>query len=196
FAGRVTGNPNALASALVKIGYGLAARGEQAAEEAAEDQKGKKKTKKATIPALDGIGALGIFDRKSAVAMVASSAAGVGLGTAGSGSIRKENLKSAMQWDLWNPWATFYELNSTHPLVAHRLEYLGDQAAVMGQEPFVVFDRRKPESYWDDFAADLLVLLLSFLLLLLGLAAAAGPGHLTRVPCASAACVGPVRRAL
>ena len=176
FAGRVTGNPNALASALVKIGYGLAARGGPAAEEAAADTKDKKAKKKVTIPALDGIGALGIFDRRSAVAMVASSAAGVGTGVAGTGSIRKENLKSAMQWDLWNPWATFYELNSTHPLVAHRLQYLSDQSVVMGQEPFVVFDRRKPESYWDDFAVDLLVMLLPVLLLLVGLAAAAAIG--------------------
>jgi Zn-dependent protease with chaperone function len=190
FAGRVTGNPNALASALVKIGYGLAARGEHAAEEAAEDKKDKKKAKKATIPALDGIGALGIFDRKSAVAMVASSAAGVGLGAAGAGSIRKENLKSAMQWDLWNPWATFYELNSTHPLVAHRLEYLSDQAVVMGQEPFVVFDRRKPESYWDDFAVDLLVMLLPVLLLLVGLVAAAGLGLFALGPEAGKAWLG------
>ena len=65
-----------------------------------------------------------------------------------------------MQWDLWNPWATFYELNSTHPLIAHRLQYLSDQGAAMGQEPYIVFDRRKPESYWDDFAVDVLVMLL------------------------------------
>ncbi len=76
FAGRVTGNPNALASALVKIGYGLAARGQaQTAPEPAEtkDKKGKA-SKKGMVPALDAIGAMGIFDRKSAVAMVASSA--------------------------------------------------------------------------------------------------------------------------
>jgi Zn-dependent protease with chaperone function/Zn-finger nucleic acid-binding protein len=189
FAGRVTGNPNALASALVKIGYGLAARGfaqPAAAEAEAQGKKGKaKKTKTETAPALDAIGALGIFDRKSAVAMVASSAA-VGFDRSGSGTatematvaptVSKENLKSAMQWDLWNPWATFYELNSTHPLIAHRLQYLGDQAAVMGQEPYIVFDRRKPESYWDEFLVDVLVMFLPLLLMLLGLGAAVALG--------------------
>ena len=103
--------------------------------------------------------------------MVASSAS-LGLDRSGSSSatatvspsVSKENLKSAMQWDLWNPWATFYELNSTHPLIAHRLQYLSDQAATMGQEPYVVFDRRKPESYWDDFAVDVAVILLPLLL--------------------------------
>jgi Zn-dependent protease with chaperone function/Zn-finger nucleic acid-binding protein len=181
FAGRVTGNPNALASALVKIGYGLAARnGSPPPDAAAEvDSKGKKKkaAKKAMAPSLDAIGAMGIFDRKSAVAMVASSAA-VGFdrdgGTATvAPAISKENLKSAMQWDLWNPWATFYELNSTHPLIAHRLQYLGDQAAAMGEEPYIVFDRRKPESYWDDFAVDVAVMFLPVILLLAGLAAGA-----------------------
>ncbi|MFI5461529.1 MAG: M48 family metalloprotease, partial [Isosphaerales bacterium] len=188
FAGNVTGNPSALASALVKIGYGLAARGRPVSDEAeaeaeAKDKKGKAKKKKEPAFTLDAIGAMGIFDRGSAVAMVASSAvAGFDRSSSSTGtatiapSVSKENLKSAMQWDLWNPWATFYELNSTHPLVAHRLQYLGDQAAAMGQEPYIVFDRRKPESYWNDFAVDLLVMFLPLLLFLLGLGLAVGLG--------------------
>jgi Zn-dependent protease with chaperone function len=187
FAGNVTGNPSALASALVKIGYGLASRGQTNAGDDLDAEVAKKGKKKRAQPVfgIDAIGAMGIFDRKGAVTMVASSAS-VGFDRAGSGtatatiapSVSKENLKSAMQWDLWNPWATFYELNSTHPLIAHRLQYLSDQGAAMGQEPYIVFDRRKPESYWDDFAVDVLVILLPFLLFLvgLGLALALGAG--------------------
>ena len=187
FAGNVTGNPAALASALVKIGYGLASRGQSHSaeeQEAAALKKGKKPKKKAEpVFGIDAIGALGIFDRKGAVAMVASSAS-LGLDRSGSSgatatvssSVSKENLKSAMQWDLWNPWATFYELNSTHPLIAHRLQYLSDQAVAMGQEPYVVFDRRKPESYWDDFAVDVAVMLLPLLLFLVGLGVAVALG--------------------
>ena len=184
FAGNVTGNPGAMASALVKIGYGLAARGQShddAGEETSVDKKGKKKKKAEPLFGIDAIGPMGIFDRKAAVAMVASSAtltldrSGSSSATATvSSSISKENLKSAMQWDLWNPWATFYELNSTHPLIAHRLQYLSDQAATMGQEPYVVFDRRKPESYWDDFAVDVAVVLLPLLLAVAGFGVAAG----------------------
>jgi Zn-dependent protease with chaperone function/Zn-finger nucleic acid-binding protein len=178
FAGNVTGKPNALASALVKIGYGLAARGGQPAEEETAEAKGKKpKKKEAASPMLDAVGAMGIFDRKAAVAMVATSA-GMGVGSA-TGSLSKENLKSAMQWDLWNPWATFYELNSTHPLIAHRLQYLSDQSASMGQDPFVVFDRRKPESYWDDFAFDLAIMFLPALLMVVGLGLAGALGFFT-----------------
>ena len=66
-----------------------------------------------------------------------------------------EQIKGAMQWDLWNPWATYYEINSTHPLAAKRMLALSDQAAALGQTPAVVFDRAKPESYWrlDDTTA-------------------------------------------
>src|SRR5262249_47933341 len=149
----------------------------QTTEEPAEtkDKKGKA-GKKPAIPALDAIGALGIFDRKSAVAMVASSAS-AGFDSSGTPTpaatiaprISKENLQSAMQWGLGTPWATFYELSSPPPLVAHRLQYLSDQAAAMGDEPYIVFDRRKPESYWDDFLADVLVMFLPLVLLAVGM---------------------------
>ena len=46
----------------------------------------------------------------------------------------------------------------------------------MGQEPYVVFDRRKPESYWDDFAVDVAVVLLPVLLFLVGLGVALALG--------------------
>jgi Zn-dependent protease with chaperone function len=167
FAGEATGNPNALARALIKIAYGLAAQDSRRAQEAeAETDEEKKKARSA--PAGTGaLAALNIFDRGSAVNLVVSSVRQSESDT----TISLERAKGAMQWDLWNPWARFYELHSTHPLVAKRLEYLADQAAAQGQEPAVVFDRAKPESYWDDFFADLFVLALPLLGLLGGLAA-------------------------
>src|SRR5262249_13121000 len=84
-------------------------------------------------------------------------------------SVDIELVKSAMQWDLWNPWAGWFELNSTHPLVAKRLHYLADQAAAQGQKPWVVFDRQKPESYWDEFLEDVVVHTLPMVGLLAGL---------------------------
>ena len=57
----------------------------------------------------------------------------------------------AMKWDLWNPWATFYELNSTHPLTAKRLLHLSRQSEEFGEEPYITFNLSKPESYWDEF---------------------------------------------
>ena len=169
YAGRVTGKPNALASALVKIAYGLAAQDSK--EHTVAEKAGKKKEGKSTAVVAGGgaLGALNIFDRSSAVTLVMSA------GTDG-GHVAGERVKSAMQWDLWNPWAKYYELHSTHPLVAKRLLYLSDQASSLGQEPYVMFDRAKPESYWDDFFVDLSVLLLPWLGLLAGVALWLGLG--------------------
>jgi Zn-dependent protease with chaperone function len=164
FAGRVTNNPNALASGLVKIAYGLAARGKSAEEV-------KEKKQAARGDRMGALRALNIFDDRAAVGLVMASAS-----RTSSDSRRPdvEQIKGAMQWDLWNPWATFYELHSTHPLVAKRLQHLADQAAHQDQEPLVVFDRRKPESYWDDFLVDLLMLWLPILGFVVGAAAGAG----------------------
>jgi Zn-dependent protease with chaperone function len=149
FAGRATGNPNLLASALVKIGYGLAGQ---------EKQKSIEDRERGRRPGLDAIGALGIFDGNSARAFAVSTAGG------GHSNLDPEHLKGAMRWDLWNPWAKFYELHSTHPLIANRLDYLSRQAAAMHMAPLIIFDEKQPESYWDEFFVDLLVMYLPILL--------------------------------
>jgi Zn-dependent protease with chaperone function len=168
FAGQATGNPNALASALVKIAYGLAAQ-KGVSSEKAKDKKEEKARKKEQERAarIAALGPMNIFDKNSAVAMVMGSASRTEAG----GQVDPERVKGAMQWDLWNPWATYYEIHSTHPLVAKRLLYLTDQAAHQGQEPFIVFDRQQPESYWDEFFVDLSILVLPTVCFLLGLAA-------------------------
>jgi Zn-dependent protease with chaperone function len=173
FAGRVTGKPNALASALVKIAYGLAAADSKEHARAAAGKEAKK-SEQVRASGVSALGALNIFDRGAAVNMVMCAAPRTDHGKASAGQVDVERVKSAMQWDLWNPWATFYELNSTHPLVAKRLLRLSDQASVGGQQPYVMFDRAKPESYWDDFLVDFCVLALPWLGLLAGLGLFAG----------------------
>jgi Zn-dependent protease with chaperone function len=166
FAGQATGNPNALASALVKIAYGLAAQ-QITPDTSAEEEHGEQKKPPRRNRSVGGVGALGalnIFDRSAAVNLVMCSAQQGTLPR----NLDLERVKSAMQWDLWNPWAWWFELNSTHPLIAKRLRYLGDQAAALKQEPLVVFDRAQPESYWDEFLVDLGVMVLPLLGLLAG----------------------------
>jgi len=175
FSGQVTNNPNALGRALIKIAYGLAAQHSQEAEAEDTDDK-KKKTKKKELAGVGPHGALNIFDRGAAVNMVMSSAGQGAQGLGVAGGLDVERVKSAMQWDLWNPWASWYELNSTHPLVAKRLQYISDQAAALGQEPLVVFDRKPPESYWDDFLIDVFIVLLPTLGLLGGVGVFAALG--------------------
>lgn len=71
--------------------------------------------------------------------------------------VDKDNLKGAMKWDIWNPWAKYYEVHSTHPLIANRLNHLSKQSEFMGKEPYIRFDERKTESYWDEFFVDILI---------------------------------------
>jgi len=149
YSGVATDNPNALARALVKIAYGLA--GGQKPEESAEQEQSSGKI---LTGADSAVQALGIFNPGSARALAA-----VAVGVEAK-KFSAENLLGAMQWDLWNPWASWYELNSTHPLPAKRLDALGKQAMAMGQKPMVLFDLKKPESYWDEFFADLLMYLM------------------------------------
>lgn len=135
FSADSTRHPNKLSSALVKIAYGLAIEG--------RGLEGKDRSKHDTRHA----NAMGIFNSKAARAL-AVQASGV------SGAVSKEAIQETMAWDLWNPWAFFYELGSTHPLPAKRILTLGKNAEEKGQMPYVTFDLKKTESYWDDFLGD------------------------------------------
>ena len=134
-----TRNPNALAEALVKVGYGLSTN----ANNQATDKKGKKKHSAAKS------NALGIFDSKTSKALVVSSYNG--------GRVSKENIKNAMKWETWNIWAIFYELHSTHPLISKRLKAISQRCPEFNQEPYITFDLQKTESYVDDFIAELMI---------------------------------------
>lgn len=137
YSGHATGEPNDLSSALIKIAYGLAGR-----RAAIEGEGGRDRIENAAAKQM------GIFDAGSAKGLAAvSSAAG--------GGISAGNMLGAMQWDLWNPWAAYYELHSTHPLPARRIELLGRQSAHLGKPPMILFDLEKPESYLDEFLVDL-----------------------------------------
>ncbi len=154
FAGEVTKSPNSLASALVKIAYGLAG------------QEGKKDTEEAKRSSqLDAVGAMGIFDSKMASSFALSAYAVDKPSAEVRDLSQRSNILGAMKWDLWNPWAKYYELHSTHPLVANRMNHLGSQAQTMGQEPFIRFSLRKPESYWDEFFVDIMIMILPFVAL-------------------------------
>jgi len=110
----LTEDPNTLSTALVKIAYGLLLGGTK--EEAVE-------RKKSRIWALRG---LGIFDPKKAHHFAAQ-----GIGP--SGKYSKETIQAAAGWDLFNPWAKYYQLYSTHPLPAKRIQRLNDQCAIYGK---------------------------------------------------------------
>lgn len=147
FSVRETGNPDALCTALVTVGYGLATKG---------------KTETGNKHSVASPSTLGISDGASAKPMAVCYA--------GTGKTEmKASIQNAMKWDMWNVWAKFYELGSTHPLISKRILAISELAPELGKEPFITFDLRKPESYADDFVGELALVILPWVLLLAGI---------------------------
>lgn len=152
FSVEETKNPNALAEALVKIGFGLTTTDKQELSDE-KDKKGKK-DRKTSVSAVNG---LGIFDKKTSKSLVlCSSSDGM------SSKVSKTSIKNAMKWEKWNIWAKWYELNSTHPLISKRIEAITKKCKEYNQQPYIVFDLKKEESYVDDFLIEILLKFLPF----------------------------------
>jgi Zn-dependent protease with chaperone function len=100
--------PKALASALVKIAYGIVA---------IEDTE-------ATQSLLRSTRHLGVIDVKNAryTGLMAQSA-----------EQSPGSAAEAMLFDCYNPWAALVQLNSTHPLTGRRIAHLGEIAQAKGQ---------------------------------------------------------------
>lgn len=161
FSGAVTGQPDSLARALVKIAYGLARA----------PQEGVRKDDTRMVAGR----AFGIFDPKVAQVMALSGA--------GTGVVSTTAMVEAMKWDLWNPWAMWYEFSSSHPLPAKRIRALEKQTEAHHQMPSFSFRAERPESYWDEFLVDLAVHSLSGIGFLVG-AGIAWAGVATGLPLA------------
>ena len=150
----MTKNPNSLAEALVKIGFGLTTTKEETEVVDEKDDK-KKKKKKTDVSAVNG---LGIFDKKTSKTLVACSSTD-GMST----EVSKDAIKNAMKWEKWNYWAKWYEFNSTHPLISKRLEAISKRSKEFNQEPYIVFDIKKTDNFLGKFMFELLLLLLPVL---------------------------------
>lgn len=156
FAAEVTGNPNGLSRALVKIAYGILEVGER-------DRQPSK--------LLQSTRTMGIADAKVAgftgtAYRVASEPARVG---------------RVFLWDLFNPWAGWMELNSTHPLTGKRVRALSTYAEQLGLT--VEFEMTKviregrslnKRRLYGDFVIDVLIFWADWLGLGLGLLAGIG----------------------
>ena len=162
FSVEETGNPNALAEALVKIGFGLSTSA------APKKEKGKK------YQDVSKRNALGIFDKNASKAMAISAMDEKG--------VSKEKIKNAMKWEMWNPWAKWFELNSTHPLISKRINKISEKAESMNKKPYIVFDLEKTQKFAGNF---LLEVIISFMPALCVIATAivccAYPNYLLRI---------------
>ncbi len=125
-AGEVTENPNYLSTGLVKIAYGLVAEGGYTEAE-------RKQRNRSPVRGLRG---LGIFDPSKANITATTS-----LG--GGGKFSKDAIQAAAAWDLFNPWAKYYQMFSTHPLPARRIIRLNTQCEIYGVKPELDFSKAK-----------------------------------------------------
>lgn len=120
FSAQAAHAPNALSSALVKIAYGLVCQQGEYARQLKQGSSDEKKYARKEMQFGRALSLLGI--------MGASSGNALALGVNS-----PETAARIMRWDLSNPWARVYELNSTHPLTAMRLRALNREAMAQGQ---------------------------------------------------------------
>jgi Zn-dependent protease with chaperone function len=120
---RLTGDGDALCSALVKVGYGMGEVDAERAREAREiAKKGDKDAKKAHAARerrrrrVRAAGALGIADPAGGSTILAAAEQG----------LDGREVIGALRWDTCSPWARFEQLFSTHPLVVRRIAALED----------------------------------------------------------------------
>lgn len=142
--------PRALASALVKIAYGIV----------------KVEDTEATQSLLRSTRHLGVIDVQNAryTGLLAES------------TVEPGAAAKAMLFDYFNPWAPLIQLNSTHPLTGRRIAHLGEIARAKGQS-FGDYDVAAAAAQmgldrgrlWTQFLAELLLLCAP---VLLGVAAA------------------------
>jgi len=120
YSAEVTHAPGDLSSALVKIAYGLVRAEGQYQEALKTGTKDEKKQWRREHRLGGSIALMGISNVRSGSALALSNA-------------DPATAAAVMQWDLVNPWARIYELQSTHPLTALRVRSLNDAAASAGQ---------------------------------------------------------------
>lgn len=142
YAAEVTHAPDELSSALVKIAYGMVrADGEyrKAMELGDKDEKSSWRRERRLGGSLALMGISNLHSGKS-----------LALGA------NPVEAAAVMRWDLVNPWARFYELNSTHPLTALRVRELNRQGTAMHQGTRYMLPQDQ-RVHWGSFPLELLV---------------------------------------
>lgn len=120
---QVTGDGDALCSALVTIGYGMGQVDADRATRAAAAARGKDKDQRKAMAKEErrhqrrqSIAVLGIADHGQGTTILAARERG----------LDPQEVIGALRWDACHPWARFLQLLSTHPLVVNRVAALED----------------------------------------------------------------------
>jgi Zn-dependent protease with chaperone function len=138
FAADATGKPGALASALVKICYGLGAAHGELARTAAQGTDEEKAAARKQRNMGAAIGCMGIAQ--------ASAGPATALHAADPGTVLL-----AMKWESVNPWAMVYQTLSTHPLTSRRVAAMNRR---LRPEEVVYPVTRQPRQ-WTGFGVEL-----------------------------------------
>lgn len=120
YSAQCTHAPGDLSSALVKIAYGMV-KLDGAYRESLKT--GSAEARKETNRQRELGGAIALMG-------IANLNSGMSLAL---GMANPQQAAAVMKWDLVNPWARVYELNSTHPLTALRVRALNDVSQEMHQ---------------------------------------------------------------
>jgi heat shock protein HtpX len=120
YAAEVTRAPGALSSALVKIAYGMVRADGEYKKAMAQGDKEEKSFWRRERRLGGAVALMGISNLHSGSALAL-------------GKANPTEAAAVMRWDLVNPWAKVYELNSTHPLTALRVRQLNRQSEAMHQ---------------------------------------------------------------
>ena len=119
----VTGDGDALCSALVTIGYGM---GQVDAERAAALHEAKEKEQEERQKALAKAERRSQRMRAAGMLGIADSAQGATVLAARERGLEPREVIGALRWDTCNPWARWTQLFSTHPLIVRRIAALED----------------------------------------------------------------------
>ena len=120
FSADTTRTPGHLSSALIKIAYGMVRADGEYQETIKNNSAEDKKWRKREHQLGGAISLLGISNLRSSQSLAIAVA-------------NPEQAAAVMRWDLVNPWARFYQLNSTHPLTALRVRALNAESHTMHQ---------------------------------------------------------------
>jgi Zn-dependent protease with chaperone function len=118
YSATCTHEPGELASALVKIAYGMVKLDGTYRETLQSGTKEEKKDANRQRAFGSAIAMMGISNINSAQSLAL-------------GMANPEQAAAVMKWDLVNPWSRVYELSSTHPLTALRIRALNEDARQM-----------------------------------------------------------------
>jgi Zn-dependent protease with chaperone function len=155
YAAEVTRTPQALSSALIKIAYGMV-KADGGYKEAMRRKEVDVQMRREYRIA-GSMAVMGISNLHSGAALALAGA-------------DPSSAVAVMRWDLINPWARLYQLNSTHPLTALRVRALNEQADDAHQTVQYPLPTDQP-IHWGTFPVEFLVWavpLLSIAILLWG----------------------------